>query len=550
MHAPFFSWLVTASLHAAVLTLVIGILRLLLWRILPAKLRYLLWLPVVLVLLVPPVQLGRWSAGPSFTAFVPEVATAAATPAEPPAEGGGDRAVSWPIGRWLFFAWLAGALGFAGMGLAGYWRTIRRIRHRSGECPDAIMQLTGELAREAGLRNPPEILLSREVRSPAVTGFLRARLLLPEDFPEGFSEIETRLILRHELAHIRRGDIFANWVLCLLQALHWFNPVVWFAFGKMRADREAACDARVLEGEGADRRGDYGNALLKLQDAAGTLRWNLAFAGLCARSTGMRRRLEDIVSHRRSHPAWIWVVGVACAVLTAWGAPRALGADKNSEEGSAAPAPEAANTGMDLEAKLEDGPGEGKILRLLISSTKPIVPKDMRIVLYFYEKNKDGEIGLTESRTDSRWLTPPVDWADGAAESLTATYPGPSKSDNAFYGYTAGIYHNNELQAVRASPETLLVQFPIAKSIKASPPKFEKQMFSIPRQPGEDTVEILAGNTTMENGVAVAEGNVEIAYRGVTSRADRVEYDPKTKSAKLFRKKDDGSFELAGVLSL
>lgn len=69
----------------------------------------------------------------------------------------------------------------------------------------------------------------------------------------------------HEFTHLKHYDLPLNWVMCMLQAMHWFNPLLWFAFARMRADRELACDARVLSIDATDRRAEYGGALLKLQ---------------------------------------------------------------------------------------------------------------------------------------------------------------------------------------------------------------------------------------------------------------------------------------------
>lgn len=113
-----------------------------------------------------------------------------------------------------------------------------------------------------------------------------------------------------------------NGLLCLLQALHWFNPLLWFAFARMRADRETACDADVLSAEAEDRRGEYGHALLKLQAAAPSMALGLAFVGLFARA-GIRARLCAIAAHRRSSPAWGVAGALMIAALTLVGATRA-----------------------------------------------------------------------------------------------------------------------------------------------------------------------------------------------------------------------------------
>lgn len=90
---------------------------------------------------------------------------------------------------------------------------------------------------------------------PAVLWAWRTRVLLPPDFDTRFDAGGRRLVLRHELTHVRRGD--ALWLLLgeLAYAALWFHPLVWFALPHFRLDQELACDERTLRslaGEGSN----------------------------------------------------------------------------------------------------------------------------------------------------------------------------------------------------------------------------------------------------------------------------------------------------------
>jgi len=71
---------------------------------------------------------------------------------------------------------------------------------------------------------------------PALFGFTHIKLLIPSRLAETLSPMEWRHIFMHELAHIRRRDVGLNWLMVMLHALHWFNPVIWLAFKRMCAD--------------------------------------------------------------------------------------------------------------------------------------------------------------------------------------------------------------------------------------------------------------------------------------------------------------------------
>src|SRR5277367_5330881 len=97
-------------------------------------------------------------------------------------------------------------------------------------------------------------------------GLFQPTLLLPANFREKFDERELRFIFLHELAHLKRGDVIVQALIALLQILHWFNPVLWFAFRRMRIDREPATDALVLSRTGEAQKESYGQVLIKLLD--------------------------------------------------------------------------------------------------------------------------------------------------------------------------------------------------------------------------------------------------------------------------------------------
>jgi len=176
-----------------------------------------------------------------------------------------------------------------------------------------------EAAREVGLKRAPQTLISSSVASPAVTGFIRPILLLPAGFPEGFSASEVRLILLHELTHLKRLDLQLNWLVCVLQAAHWFNPLLWFAFARMRADREAACDASVLSIDAKDYRAEYGSALLKLECVAPSRMLSLGFVGIFERGSEIKSRIKEISAHRPNRFLWQAVGGSIVTLLMVFG---------------------------------------------------------------------------------------------------------------------------------------------------------------------------------------------------------------------------------------
>ncbi|MFN9971083.1 MAG: M56 family metallopeptidase, partial [Phycisphaerae bacterium] len=112
-------------------------------------------------------------------------------------------------------------------------------------------------------------------------------------------------------------------MLCVMMALHWFNPLLWFAFYKARLDREAACDAQVLENAPPQRRVEYGHALLKAETAFAPLQVSLGFVGLFQRGAALRSRIQSIASHHQPHPAMKLITLASIGLLTFLGITRA-----------------------------------------------------------------------------------------------------------------------------------------------------------------------------------------------------------------------------------
>ncbi len=226
----------------------------------------------------------------------------------------------------MALGWLAGSAGVLILALGSYARTMRVMRRGTVPADAALGELLMETAAACGSKRPPRLLISSAVASPAVTGLLRPLLLIPAGFPGGFRREEARLILLHELTHIRRGDVPLNWLLCLAQALHWCNPLLWFAMVRLRSDREAACDAGVLAMAGADCREDYGRALLALEGALPLGRASLGIVGIFERGAGLRARIKAIATHRHAHPAWAALGAALIAGMFLAGATRATDA--------------------------------------------------------------------------------------------------------------------------------------------------------------------------------------------------------------------------------
>jgi biopolymer transport protein ExbD len=143
------------------------------------------------------------------------------------------------------------------------------------------------------------LIVTDRVKSPILFGFIRPRVLLPADLARELPIERLRYILLHELAHLKRCDIHTGWILAFLQSLHWFNPLVWWAFGRMRFDRELACDEQVLLRVPDAERRDYGDVLIGMLERFNHVHNLPAIAGILENKDQLKRRLVMIKKFRR-----------------------------------------------------------------------------------------------------------------------------------------------------------------------------------------------------------------------------------------------------------
>jgi beta-lactamase regulating signal transducer with metallopeptidase domain len=155
------------------------------------------------------------------------------------------------------------------------------------------------------------------VAGPAAVGFAWQRLVTPKDFRSRFSPAERALILEHEKTHMAQRDPAANLLICLLQAVFWFDPLVHVAAAAARLDQELACDEAVVRGRGGARR-LYAETLMKAQLLAPRSPLVCAFIG--AKRHPLEVRLAMLAKPRPGlvrHLSGVAIVALAALLIAA-----------------------------------------------------------------------------------------------------------------------------------------------------------------------------------------------------------------------------------------
>jgi beta-lactamase regulating signal transducer with metallopeptidase domain len=212
--------------------------------------------------------------------------------------------------------WLAGVWFFGARLIWTNWRFRARLGQYRPVRDETARRLLDECRATFGLGRAVGLIESEEVESPAVYGLWRKWLLLPEGVCERFSPAELRCIFLHELAHIKRLDLGVNWLVALLQVLHWFNPVLWLAWARMQADRELATDALALAHLPERDHVPYGETILKVLDSFTGQGRLPGLVGILENKAQLKERLVAI---SRPGKHWKWATLAAVALIAGLG---------------------------------------------------------------------------------------------------------------------------------------------------------------------------------------------------------------------------------------
>ena len=201
---------------------------------------------------------------------------------------------------WLAIIWLAGGMLSLVPLAIGLWQ-LARLRRRSQVVADRRwLTLLDELRRQLAVRRRVQLRQCDAALAPLTWGALRPVVLLPCE-ADVWPDERRRLVLLHELAHVRHWDWLTQLAAHIACAMYWFNPLVRLAARQLRIESERACDDRVLA-SGA-RASDYARELLALAAALSNSRPSLLAAMPMARRRDLEDRLRGILDSRRSRAA-------------------------------------------------------------------------------------------------------------------------------------------------------------------------------------------------------------------------------------------------------
>jgi len=200
----------------------------------------------------------------------------------------------------LLYGWAAGATVMLAILLIGWLRLVWIARQSDRVLLGNWSQHAAQICDDYGLRRTVRLIQTRRDGLLATWGILRPRIVLPLD-ADSWEKNRIEVVLRHELAHVRRNDWLIQMMCELLRVIYWFNPLIWMACSRLRRESEQAADDTVLNSGVAG--GDYAAHLLDLARTFRKTRYAWSPALLMARESTLEQRFKALLNpdlNRRS----------------------------------------------------------------------------------------------------------------------------------------------------------------------------------------------------------------------------------------------------------
>lgn len=213
----------------------------------------------------------------------------------------------------LLVLWIAGAAACVLRQAAGYGLFMKKLRRTARNAENAALQAVFDAQkRDLGITRDIPLRIAPAAGCPMLAGFVRPALYLPD---EALPDTDAAFIFRHELTHLRRGDLWLKLLLTAAVCVHWFNPLVHLIARFAQEDIELACDDAVVRGmDGAARRA-YGEVILR-SAAAQARRQRALVSCFTGNKKTLLRRFEGLFDKRAKKRGAALIALVAMLIVS------------------------------------------------------------------------------------------------------------------------------------------------------------------------------------------------------------------------------------------
>ncbi|MDR0819386.1 MAG: hypothetical protein LBN43_07425 [Oscillospiraceae bacterium] len=324
-----FRALITMSLTGSAIAAILFAIKPLVKNRLPKTVQYYMWLIALAALVIPfsefvvlPVKTvvptvseivseNVRSGGEIMNRAAVEITGQRYSALPAPEKVNAESQVYWKRFNWNFLISYAPAYSILALLflLLGYFRFLFKLRRRRIPAETAELAVLAELT--AG-RKSPKLYRNELAATPMLIGLFRPAIVLPD---KEYSEVQLENILRHELTHYRRRDIWLKWLAVLVWSFHWFNPVAWLVRREIDRACELACDEAVIANLDANGKQNYGNTLISVVAATKMPRAVFSMT-MCEEKRALKERLGSIMKSKKHTKLTITLSAVLLVAIT------------------------------------------------------------------------------------------------------------------------------------------------------------------------------------------------------------------------------------------
>lgn len=277
-----------------------------------AKWRYFMWLFVAVRLIIPfhisafknPITMELPQQISGMPVMTEAVKTAAAAP-------------SMSLQSILMLIWLAGMVVFTLYQIVNYNTFRKSVKRWSKPVTDEnTIRIFNEIKSSLNESRSLDFRICKSVSTPMVFGIIKPKLLLPD---YDYTERELAVILRHEMVHFKRNDIWYKLILVIANGINWFNPLVYVMVNAANKDIELACDAEVVKEHDMAYRRSYCEAILTVVHNKKCASRPLSTCFIISRKV-IQERFKDILDLKKKRKGVGLFIIVALSVIISGGA--------------------------------------------------------------------------------------------------------------------------------------------------------------------------------------------------------------------------------------
>jgi beta-lactamase regulating signal transducer with metallopeptidase domain len=192
---------------------------------------------------------------------------------------------------------------------------VRGLLAKSKNPSESMVDTLKRCRKQMGVHRPIFLRLSRVAVSPSVYGLFRPTILIPQNLLRRLKREDLRSILLHELAHIKRGDLWISLIQTILQIVYFYNPLLWVANVIIRKVREQAVDEMVLVAMG-EKAEDYPGALLNISRMTFSRpALNLRLIGVSESKKALERRIMNMLNRPVPKSSKLGYLGLIAIVV-------------------------------------------------------------------------------------------------------------------------------------------------------------------------------------------------------------------------------------------